>query len=66
MELKDIIPNLNKPVRYSKSTYILRGSVVRKTEQGQLYYTAELLDKNKRSLVYADLSAVELEKTNEI
>lgn len=61
MELKDIIPNLNMPVKYAGATYILRGSVVRKTEYGQVYYTAELLDKNKRSLVYADLKAVELE-----
>ena len=59
MELKEIIPNLNKPVMYGGSKYILTGSVVRKTEKGVLYYQAELLDKCGRSVCYTRLEDIE-------
>jgi hypothetical protein len=50
MEVKEIIPNLNRAVVYNGSEYKLTGSIVRKDEQGRIFYQAEILDKNKNSV----------------
>ena len=59
MEIKEVIPNLNKPVIFRNSKYTLRGSIVRKSEEDNLVYFAELLDTNGRSIVIAKLSDIE-------
>ena len=59
MEIKEIIPNLNKKVRYKDSTsYTLSGSTIRKDKHGKIYYVAELLDKNERSVCIVRLEDV--------
>lgn len=59
MEVKEIIPNLNKRVGYKDSTtYALKGSTIRKDKTGKIYYTAELLDKNKNSVLIVGLEEV--------
>lgn len=59
MEIKEIIPNLNKRVGYKDSTtYTLTGSTIRRNKQGRIYYTAELLDKNKNSVLIVGLEDV--------
>lgn len=59
MEVKEIIPNLNKRVRYKDSTsYTLNGSTIKKDKNGKIYYTAELLDKNKNSVLIVGLEDV--------
>ena len=59
MEIKEIIPNLNKRVRYKDSTtYTLNGSTIRRSKEGKIYYTAELLDKNKNSVIIVGLEDV--------
>jgi hypothetical protein len=59
MEVKEIIPNLNKNVRYKDSTsYTLNGSTIRKDKYGKIYYDAELLDKNKNSICIVKLEDV--------
>ena len=59
MEVKEIIPNLNKRVGYKDSTsYTLNGSTIRKDKTGKIYYTAELLDKNKNSVLIVGLEEV--------
>ena len=59
MELKDIVPNLNKPVTYKGVTYTLVASVVRKNEQGQLYYQAVIKDPKANSIYYVKLEDIE-------
>lgn len=62
MEVKEIIPNLNKHVRYKDTTsYTLNGSTIRKDKTGKLYYDAELLDKNKHSVLIVRLEEIEVE-----
>jgi hypothetical protein len=58
MEVKEIIPNLNRAVIFNGSEYILTGSTIRKDEQGNLFYQAELLDKNKNSVSIIKLGDV--------
>ena len=59
MEVKEIIPNLNKRVRYKDYTsYTLKGSTIRKDKNGKIYYTAELLDKNENSVLIVGLEDV--------
>ena len=58
MEIKEIIPNLNRPVVYGGSIYTLVGSTVRKDEKGKLFYQAEILDKNKNSVCTVKLEDV--------
>lgn len=60
MELKEIIPNLNRPVMYDGSKYLLIGSVVRRNKKGVVYYQAELLDKCGRSVCYTRLEDIEV------
>ena len=43
MEVKDIKANLNKPVIFDNSIYTLTGSTIRKNNDGEIYYTAEIL-----------------------
>lgn len=60
MEVKEIIPNLNKRVRYKDSTsYTLNGSTIKKDSKGKIYYTAELLDKNKHSVLIVGLNEID-------
>ena len=49
MELKDIIPNLNREVEYNGKKYIMRESIVWKDQQGNVNYSAILLDPNGNS-----------------
>ena len=60
MQVKEIIPNLNNKVTYNGSEYKLNGSIVRKNEQGKIFYQAELLDKNKNSVCIVKLEDVEV------
>jgi hypothetical protein len=60
MEVKEIIQNLNRPVVHNGSVYTLTGSTIRKDKNGHIYYTAELLDKNKNSICIVKLEGVEL------
>lgn len=62
MEIKQIIPNLNKPVYYNGTEYRLTGSTIRRDKQGQLYYQSELLDKNLSSVIIVSLDDVEGER----
>ena len=60
MQVKEIIPNLNKNVRYKDSTsYTLSGGAIRKRENGEIYYLVELFDKNKRSILIVKLEDIE-------
>lgn len=60
MQVKEIIPNLNKNVKYDDSiSYTLNGCTIRKDDKGKVRYYAELLDKNKHSVVITRLEAVE-------
>lgn len=60
MQVKEIIPNLNKNVRYKDSTsYTLNSGTIRKRANGEIYYLAELLDKNKRSVLIVKLEDIE-------
>lgn len=58
MELKEIIPNLNKKVKYKGYIYTLIGSTVRKDKQGRVFYQAEILDKNQNTVVIVKLEDV--------
>lgn len=60
MEVKDIIPNLNKKVIYDGSEYTLTGSIVKKDEQGKIFYRAEILDKNKNSVCIVGLEDIKI------
>lgn len=64
MEVKEIIPNLNRAVIYNGSEYTLTGSTIRKNENGQIYYSAELLDKNQNSVCIVRLEEVKLWNEN--
>ena len=64
MEVKEIIPNLNNRVIYNGSEYTLTGATIRRDKRGQIYYSAELLDKNKNSICIVSLEAVEIWKEN--
>ena len=64
MEVKEIIPNLNNKVIYNGSEYTLTGANIRRDKRGQIYYSAELLDKNKNSICIVSLEAVEIWKEN--
>jgi hypothetical protein len=61
MEVKEIVPNLNRAVIFNGSEYKLTGSIIRKNEQGKIFYQAELLDKNKNSVCIVKLEDVEIE-----
>ena len=61
MEVKEIIPNLNRTVIYNDSEYTLTGSTIRKDAQGRIFYQAELLDKNKNSICIVKLEDVKIE-----
>lgn len=58
MEIKDIMANLNKKVRYKESDYIMSGSTVRKLSNGKVIYTVELFDKNTNTLYTVRLEDV--------
>lgn len=58
MEVKDIIPSLNKKVFYNECEYFLTASTIRRNEQGQLFYQAELLDKNKNAVYIVRLEEI--------
>lgn len=60
MQVKEIIPNLNKNVKYEDNvSYTLNGCTIRKSDNGNIRYYAELLDKNKHSVVIVRLEDVE-------
>lgn len=61
MEVKEIIPNLNKPVYYNGTEYTLTGSTIRKDREGKTFYQAELLDKCGRSVIIARLADVQMQ-----
>ena len=58
MEVKEIVPNLNKKVMYCDSEYTLTGSTIRRNKEGDVFYQAELLDKNNNSLCIVRLEEV--------
>jgi hypothetical protein len=60
MEIKEIIPNLNKRVRWrDNDTYTMTGCTIRRNKEGQICYSAELLDKNGNSVCIVRLEEVE-------
>ena len=59
MEVKEITPNLNRPVYYNGTEYILTGSTIRRDSGGKLFYQAELLDKCGNSVIIARLEEVQ-------
>lgn len=64
MQVKEIIPNLNKNVRYKDSiSYTLNGCTIKKDNAGKIYYTADLLDKNKHSILTVRLEDVKCLET---
>ena len=68
MEVREIIQNLNRQVFYGGSEYKLIGSTIRKNAKGEIFYQAELLDKNKNSICTVKLEDVIITKegyTNE-
>lgn len=60
MEVKEIIPNLNKPVYYNDTEYTLTAGIIRKDEQNKIFYQAEILDKCGRSVCIVKLDNVEV------
>lgn len=60
MEIKEIVPNLNKTVIYDGTEYTLTGSTIRKNEQGKVFYQAEILDKSKNSVCIVRLEDVKI------
>lgn len=60
MEIKEIIPNLNRAVKYNGSEYIFTGSTIRKDGQGKIFYQAEILDKNQNSVCIVKLEDIVL------
>jgi hypothetical protein len=63
MEVKDIIPNLNRAVLYGGSEYKLTASIIRKDAQGRIFYQAEIQDKNKNSVCITKLEDVKCLET---
>ena len=60
MQVKEVIPNLNKKVRYKDSiSCTLNGCAIRKRANGEIYYLAELLDKNKNCIYIVSLDEIE-------
>jgi hypothetical protein len=59
MEVKDIVPNLNRAVTFNGSEYKLTGSIIRRNERGRLFYQAEILDKNSNSVNIVSLEDIE-------
>lgn len=61
MEIKEIIPNLNRRVIFRGSdNYTMTGCTIRRNKEGQIYYAAELLDnKNGNSVCVVRLEEVE-------
>lgn len=58
MEIKEIIPNLNKPIIYKGRKYILTASVIQKNDKGELYYQAVIKDLKSNSISYVKLEDV--------
>ena len=49
MELREVIPSLNREVEYDGKIYIMRESIVWKDARGNINYSAVLIDKNANS-----------------
>ena len=49
MELREIIPSLNRDVIYNGKTYTMKESIVWKDAQGNINYSAILIDPNCNS-----------------
>lgn len=64
MELRDIIPNLNKEVVYNGNLYIMKESIVWKDTRGNINYSAILLDQNGNSQYRVGIK--DIKKTNEV
>lgn len=63
MEIKEIIPNLNKPVLYDGGRYtLITGEIKRSVYNGELSYSAVLMDKNKNCVIHAPLKDVQIIK----
>lgn len=60
MEVKEITPNLNKPVKYKDALYTLTAGIIRRDKDGKLYYQVELQDKCNRSISIANLKEVHI------
>ena len=65
MTEREIKYNLNKPVMFRDSEYILTGAIIRLGEKGY-FYQAELTDmKQRRSVVIARLIEVKIKESDE-
>ena len=62
MDVKEIVPNLNRAVVYNGSIYKLTGSIIRRNERGRLFYQAEILDKNNNSVNIVSLEDIEIKE----
>lgn len=63
MELSEVKRAVKKQSRvmYNGHEYIFHASrIFKRLHEGRVDYSAELLDKNKNSVIYADLEKVEL------
>ena len=60
MELKDIIPNLNREVEYKVKPYIMKESIVWKDQRGDVNYSAVLIDPNGNSQYRVSIKEISL------
>lgn len=60
MELKDIIPNLNREVKYKGNAYIMKESIVWKDQRGNVNYSAVLIDPNGNSQYRVSIKEISL------
>lgn len=60
MELKDIIPNLNREVEYKGKPYIMKESIVWKDQRGDVNYSAILLDPNGNSQYRVSIKEIQI------
>ena len=58
MEIRDIIPNLNREVEFDKSIYVMKKSTIWKDANGNLHYSGVLVDKNQNSLCEVDIKNI--------
>jgi hypothetical protein len=60
MTPQDIVPNLNQIVSYKNVLYKFNSAIIKKDEQGEVYYLAEIKDLNANSVCFVKLEAVDI------
>jgi hypothetical protein len=56
----DITSNLNQIVSYKNVLYKFNSAIIKKDEQGEVYYLAEIKDLNANSVCFVKLEAVDV------